>query len=179
VAIRNPQSSTLTEIEQLANTMLDSRELELASHLQLLMLKDNWSAAYLMRQIIPRFHENRQTLHNGRGLSFGQLVVALSQRGELTGQLSDHLARFNRIVVRPAKHFTAIDNLPRNIDERTFGVRDGTLTFVMMRHLSMQLFDCINSKGPPLPSNWKQFDEKWLTWDTEVTQEEALGDSIE
>jgi hypothetical protein len=74
--------------------------------------------------------------------------------------LSADLFDFNNIANIPAKHFTASKKVESNLDERTFSVYDATLDFVMMRHLSIQLFSLLKTKGVLLPSQWKEFDDE-------------------
>lgn len=94
---------------------------------------------------------------------FGGLIVTLNKNGILPDKLSIELMEFNKIVNVRAKHFTAY-HLPRSlIDERTFSCFDAALTLIMMRKLSMQLFDLLISRGVNLPQQWKKFDMNWLS----------------
>jgi hypothetical protein len=190
------------------------------------MEKPDYRATYLIRQIIPVYHKNRQTLeprgvyrllyyvdtystggHNRKYVRFfihmmcnhieeclealygnvtprpwgqpmGRLVVDLNDKGVITDELAEHLSAFNKVVFVPAKHFVNRENLPRSIDKRTFGVLDGALTFVMMRKLSIQLFEIMRKHAVILPEGWKEFDDRWLTWNEKRDRETALGDSV-
>lgn len=206
--------------------MLTDKELKLALHLANLMQKADYRATYLIRQIIPVYHKNRQTL-DPRGVyrllyyvdtyssgghkriwvrffihmmcnhieeclealyrnvfsrpwgqPMGPLVMELHRKGIIPDELAEHLSVFNKVVFVPAKHFVNRENLPRSIDKRTFGVLDGTLTFVMMRNLSIQLFEIMSKHGIILPEGWKEFDDRWLTWNEKVDRETAFGDSV-
>ena len=220
--INNPS----TEIELLAKKLLGEREFRLALHLAGLMERPDYRATYLIRQIIPVYHKNRQTLeprgvyrllyyvdtystggHKRRlvrffihmmcnhieeclealygnviprpwGQPMGRLVIELNRNDVIPDELAEQLSAFNKVVFVPAKHFVNRENLPRSIDKRTFGVLDGTLTFVMMRKLSIQLFEIMRGHGIILPEGWKDFDDRWLSWNEKVDSETALGDSV-
>jgi len=97
---------------------------------------------------------------------FGYLVVKLYNEKILPEKLSGELMGFNKLVNVPAKHFTAKFRPQSQIEERTFSCFDASLAFMMMRRLSMQLFDLLLSRGVVLPQLWKKFDNNWLspTW---------------
>ncbi len=101
---------------------------------------------------------------------FGGLVETLSKAGALPNDLAAQLARFNRIANVPAKHFGASPRLSRRLDQRFFSVMDASLSFVIMRRLSIRLFAMIGQTGVSLPTGWKDFDEKWLTWDRKISE---------
>ena len=102
----------------------------------------------------PRFRSPSKT--------FGPLVYRLHQEKVLPEKLAVKLLKFNNIANIPAKHFTAFSN-SRSIDDRTFSVFEAALDFVLMRNLSIQLFDLLQSQGVALPHLWKEFDVKWLS----------------
>lgn len=220
------RGSPSTEIELLAKRMLSDRELKLAVHLASLQEKPDYRATYLIRQIIPVYHKNRQTLepraiyrllyyvdsysggaHTRKLVRFfihmmclhieeclealherifprpwhqpmGRLISDLNRRGIIPPELTAQLSDFNRVVFVPAKHYVYRENLPRSIDKRVFGVLDGTLAFVMMRKLSIQLFEIMRAQGIILPEGWKDFDDGWLAWNGKIEEETALGDSV-
>jgi hypothetical protein len=93
---------------------------------------------------------------------FGNLVWMLFKAGILPEVLSDKLLKFNTIANIPAKHFGAY-NTPRLIDERTFSIFEAALDFIIMRNLSMQLFDLLQTREVVLPHVWKKFDPEWLS----------------
>lgn len=93
---------------------------------------------------------------------FGNLVWMLFKENVLPETLTDRLLKFNNIANVPAKHFGAFRS-PRSIDERTFSIFEAALDFVIMRNLSIQLFDLLQSKGVALPHVWKKFDPEWLS----------------
>jgi hypothetical protein len=93
---------------------------------------------------------------------FGNLVWMLFNEGILPETLSDKLLKFNQIANIPAKHFGAF-NTPRSIDERTFSIFEAALDFMIMRNLSMQLFDLLQARGVALPHVWNKFDPDWLS----------------
>jgi hypothetical protein len=93
---------------------------------------------------------------------FGGLVIQLRKQGTLHATLAKDLLEFNSIVNVPAKHIIATTISPE-LDKRTFSVLDVSLAFVMMRKLSMQLFDILRSRGVAVPQEWKTFNENWLS----------------
>jgi hypothetical protein len=99
---------------------------------------------------------------------FGRLVVELTKARVLPNDLAVQLGRFNRVANVPAKHFGASPRQSRRLDERRFSMMDATLSFVIMRRLSIRLFEMIRNRGVSLPTGWKNFDEKWLTWDRKI-----------
>ena len=94
---------------------------------------------------------------------FGYLVIKLHELKILPEKLSIELMRFNKIVNIPAKHFTAHYKSRSQIEKRTFSCFDTALTLMMMRKLSIQLFDLLISRGVVLPQLWKKFDNNWLS----------------
>ncbi len=93
---------------------------------------------------------------------FGNLVWLLFNEGVLPETLSNKLLKFNQLANIPAKHFGAFKT-PRSIDERTFSIFEAALDFIIMRNLSMQLFDLLQARGVALPQLWKNFDPEWLS----------------
>lgn len=105
---------------------------------------------------------------------FGGLVFMLNQQGIIPNKLSLDLMNFNKIVNVPSKHFTANFRNRSSVEERTFSCFDAALALIMMRKLSMQLFDILISKGICLPYGWKQFDERWLSPMWSSTEDQDL-----
>jgi len=104
---------------------------------------------------------------------FGKLVNTLKEE-VLPLQLADQLMKFNKVVYVPAHHPSS-QYVPKSLtDERTFSVHDAALAFVMMRKLSMQLFQLLESKGISLPHKWKNFRDEWLVWDRKSQQSQSL-----
>ena len=94
---------------------------------------------------------------------FGTLVHELYNEKILPEKLFDELKKYNKVANVPAKHFTAHYEPQSNIEKRTFTCLDASLAFMMMRKLSMQLFDLLLSRGVVLPQLWKKFDNNWLS----------------
>ena len=93
---------------------------------------------------------------------FGKLVDTLKQEEVIPLQLADQLMKFNKAVYVPAHHPSSLYTPKSLTDERTFSIHDAALAFVMMRKLSMQLFQLLESKGINLPHKWKNFGNEWL-----------------
>jgi len=99
--------------------------------------------------------------------TFGRLVKRLEDDGVLPSELAGHLWEFNDAINVASKHFDAY--MPtRRLRERTFSVMETTWALVLMRKLSMQLFDLLEIRGRPLPRRWPAFKEEWLTWAHEI-----------
>ena len=106
---------------------------------------------------------------NDRGLSktFGPLVAQLKKKGILPEELTGQLWEFNDAINVPSKHLGAY--IPtRRLKERTFSVIETAWALILMRKLSMQLFDLLITMGRPLPKQWPVFKDEWLTWAREV-----------
>ena len=58
--------------------------------------------------------------------------------------------------------------MKKRLHVRTFSVQEAALAFVMMRNLSIQLFEVLETRGVILPHGWKDFKEEWLAWDRSV-----------
>jgi hypothetical protein len=82
--------------------------------------------------------------------------------------LADRLSRFNKVANIPSKHFSAQLAERSNLDERTFSIHETALAFAMMRQMSIELFELLDSKGKKLPTEWKQFRDAWLIWDKRI-----------
>ncbi len=77
--------------------------------------------------------------------------------------MAEQLWAFNKAVNVPSKHFSAY--LPTHwLDERTFSVAEASYGFVMMRKLSMELFELFKTRRIDVPEPWPQFKRAWLTW---------------
>jgi hypothetical protein len=208
----------MTAISELANEVLDKRELQLAERLAHLFDDDKWDAASLIESIIPVYWEHVDDLdrtldpdsvfrplyyihiHAGtnskafrentrsymlsisghiegclqqlmplptddRKISkaFGPLVARLKKEEILPEDLAKLLWKFNEAINIPSKHFGAY--IPtRRLKERTFSVIETAWALVIMRKLSMQLFDLLKTRGRTLPRQWPAFNEEWLTW---------------
>ena len=101
---------------------------------------------------------------------FGRLIGPLKASGILSAELADHLWKFNAAVNIPSKHFGAY--IPTHwTDERTFSVFEAACALVMMRKLSIQLFDILAAKGVILPHGWPSFKEEWLFWSRSFNQD--------
>jgi hypothetical protein len=94
---------------------------------------------------------------------FGRLVGPLKETGILSMELADQLWRFNAAINIPSKHFGAY--LPSHwLDERTFSVFETACALVIMRRLSIQLFELLKMKGLALPQGWPELKDEWLLW---------------
>lgn len=115
-----------------------------------------------LQQLMPFPRDDRKI-----SKTFGPLVAQLKNKGALSGKLADKLWKFNEAINVPSKHFGAY--MPtRRLKERTFSVIETALALVLMRKLSMQLFDLLDITGKPLPRKWPAFQEEWLTWNRQV-----------
>lgn len=101
---------------------------------------------------------------------FGPMLIQLRKDAVIPENLADELAAFNRIVNVRSKHFKA-HQPTRRLDERTFSVGEASLAFVMMRKLSIQLFEIMRARGVSLPTDWPLFDKEWLTWSPTIPPE--------
>ncbi len=86
---------------------------------------------------------------------------------DLGGQAADftgirNLLRYNDVINVPAKHFGAYAPTSR-LDERTFSANETVYAIVLMRNLSMQLFELLQATGVSLPQRWPLFKEEWLS----------------
>jgi hypothetical protein len=90
-----------------------------------------------------------------------RLIEELEKAGVLPLGLAEQLLTFTFVINVPAKHIAA-KSVNAELDKRTFGVLDAALAFVIMRKLSIQLFDILRDNGVVLPQGWKDFDENWL-----------------
>jgi len=115
-----------------------------------------------LQQLMPISRDNRRMSR-----TFGPLVKRLKDDGVLPAELARHLWKFNDSINVASKHFDAY--MPtRRLRERTFSVMEAAWALVLMRKLSMQLFDLLEIRGRPLPRPWPAFKDEWLTWDREV-----------
>lgn len=94
---------------------------------------------------------------------FGGLVKILLQAEILPEKLAVDLFNFNDVANIPAKHFGVSNTFGSPIHQRTFSIFEAALDFVMMRNLSIQLFDLLQFRGVVLPHGWKAFDDDWLS----------------
>ncbi|MEP0824964.1 MAG: hypothetical protein HRF40_05715 [Nitrososphaera sp.] len=108
-------------------------------------------------------------LGDSQSLPLGSLTVRLHKEGILSAELAGLLLKFNKLVYVPAKHIYAVDDLPDDINERTFSIIEAALAFVMARKLSISLFELLKSKGVNFPQGWKEFKQEWLSWNIEIT----------
>lgn len=100
----------------------------------------------------------------GRAMSraFGNLVQQLKEQRLLSPELANHLWKFNEAINVPAKHFGAY--APTNwLDERTFSVIETIYAIIIMRKLSVQLFALMKANDIPLPHEWPEFKDEWLS----------------
>jgi len=94
---------------------------------------------------------------------FGRLVRPLKASGILSAELADQLWKFNAIINVPSKHFGTY--VPTHwLDERTFSVFETACALVLMRKLSMKLFEILKVNGVILPHGWPEFKDEWLSW---------------
>lgn len=101
--------------------------------------------------------------HRGTTEPFGRLVRSLERTRALPRDLGQRLSRFNAVFNIPSKHpQTAIG--ARRTDERMFSVLDAAYSLIVMRRLSIELFDLMRLKGVVLPYAWPPFDEGWLDY---------------
>ncbi len=97
---------------------------------------------------------------------FGNLAVQLYNAGTLTRPLADKLARFSRVVnIFSTKHSITLTPASSNPAVKTFSILDATLAFVIMRKISIQLFDVLKANSADLPRDWKEFRAEWLSWE--------------
>ena len=111
-----------------------------------------------LQQFIPLPRSDR-----GISKTFGPLVARLNKAGILPADLAAQLWKFNEAINVPSKHFGAYAPT-RRLRERTFSVMETAWALVIMRKLSMQLFELLKTRGRPLPKQWPAFKEEWLTW---------------
>lgn len=115
-----------------------------------------------LQQLVPLPRDDRRI-----SKTFGPLVARLKEKGILLAELAGQLWKFNDAINVPSKHFGAY--MPtRRLRERTFSVIETALSLVLMRKLSIQLFDLLKTRGRPLPKQWPAFKEEWLTYTREV-----------
>ena len=115
-----------------------------------------------LQQLMPIPRDDRKI-----SKTFGPLVARLKKEGTLPVELAELLWKFNAAINVPSKHFGAY--IPtRRLRERTFSVIETAWAFVLMRKLSMQLFDLLQIRGRPLPKQWPVFKEEWLKWSREI-----------
>lgn len=94
---------------------------------------------------------------------FGGLVRQLRDSGVLPDELALSLFKFNEAVNVPSKHFGAYT--PTDwLDERTFSIEEASLSFMMMRKMSIELFRLLKARGISLAFDWPPFNEEWLEW---------------
>ena len=121
-----------------------------------------------LQQLMPLPRDDRKI-----SKTFGPLVARLKKEGVLPANLAEQLWKFNEAINVPSKHFGAY--IPtRRLRERTFSVIETAWALVLMRRLSMQLFDLLNTRGRPLPKQWPAFKEEWLTWAREVQDKSEI-----
>jgi hypothetical protein len=106
------------------------------------------------------------------GSPLGGLITAFSKTRD--ARLTPSLREFNKIYVR-AKHPSADPFLEKRLDRRTFSTREAIFCLIIMRHLSIQLFDLLRENGKPLEEEWKPIDSEWLSWDREEPISPARG----
>lgn len=98
---------------------------------------------------------------------FGRLVRPLKASGILSAELADQLWKFNAAINVPSKHFGTY--VPTHwLDERTFSVFETTCALVLMRKLSMKLFEILKVNGVILPHGWPEFKDEWLSWSPKI-----------
>lgn len=100
--------------------------------------------------------------------TFGRIVSRLEKEEILSSELASQLSKFNETVNVPAKHFNAFYVPHSRLDKRTFSIADAALDFIMMRKLSMRLFELVKFEGVDLSPHWKEFREEWLSWNREM-----------
>lgn len=115
-----------------------------------------------LQQLMPLPRDNRRI-----SKTFGSLVARLKKNSVLPAELAGQLWNFNDAINVPSKHFGACMPTQR-LRERTFSVMETAWALLLMRRLSMQLFDLLKTRGRPLPRQWPTFKEEWLTWDRDV-----------
>jgi len=91
---------------------------------------------------------------------FGPLVKGLEKEGVLPFPLAKQLLAFNSLANVPAKHITASPTVYEL--NKTFSVLDAATAFVVMRKLSIQLFEILRQRGITLPKRWIEFSNDWL-----------------
>jgi hypothetical protein len=100
---------------------------------------------------------------------FGRLVRPLKESGILSAELAEQLWKFNAAINVPSKHFGTY--VPTHwLDERTFSVFEAACSLVLMRKLSMKLFEILKTNGVILPHGWPEFKDEWLSWSRMVNQ---------
>lgn len=98
---------------------------------------------------------------------FGRLVRPLKASGILSAELADQLWKFNDIINVPSKHFSTY--VPTHwLDERTFSVFETACALVLMRKLSIKLFEILKVNGVILPHGWPEFKDEWLSWSPKI-----------
>ncbi len=94
--------------------------------------------------------------------AFGPGVAELKKQKILSAELANQLWRFNDVINVPAKRFGAY--APTNwLDERTFSASETVLAIVIMRKLSMQLFELLKTNGVFPTHEWPEFRDEWLS----------------
>ncbi|OPY34234.1 MAG: hypothetical protein A4E32_00506 [Methanomassiliicoccales archaeon PtaU1.Bin124] len=204
----------------LAQRLLNDKELDLAKHLNVILMDNSYNSGSFICDIIPAYWEtvgDRQRtidpdgiyrplyyVHQYGGLRdfhnhtrtfmanlsghlegcllqltpsppkfrtphkpYGGLVKELSESGILLNDLATDLWQFNQAINVPSKHFNAY-HPTQWLDVRTFGVEEASCAFVLTRHLSIQLFDLLSSRGVALPHQWPPFKDGWLTWSPSI-----------
>ena len=106
------------------------------------------------------------------GPPLGSLINALSRT--VSTSLSLPLLEFNKIYVR-AKHPSADPFLETRLDRRTFSTREAIFCLIVMRHLSIKLFNLLRESGKPLVEEWKKIDPEWPSWNLEEPISPARG----
>ncbi|HTW55011.1 MAG TPA: hypothetical protein VMG36_00985, partial [Thermoplasmata archaeon] len=96
----------------------------------------------------------------GPTLPFGALVTSLKESGKLPAELAARLRRFNECLNVPAKHPQTFVRT-RRVDERTFSVGDAASAFMVMRELSLPLFQLMADNGVQLKYVWPDYSEAW------------------
>jgi len=96
-----------------------------------------------------------------RGIQTKQL-----KGGVLLSNLADKMLEFNRLVDVLGKHPSADPFLPRRLDARSFTLREVTLLLMVMRQLSISLFDLLKRQGIHLQQEWKEFKSEWIKWNS-------------
>jgi hypothetical protein len=105
------------------------------------------------------------------GAPLGRLINALLKIRST--RLTSSLLEFNKIYVR-AKHPSADPFLETRLDQRTFSTREAIFCLIIMRHLSIRLFNLLRKNGKPL-GKWKPIDSEWLSWNREEPISPARG----
>lgn len=106
------------------------------------------------------------------GSPLGGLINALSKTRSIS--LTSPLLEFNKIYVC-AKHPSADPFLETRLDRRTFSACEAIFCLIVMRHLSIKLFDLLRENGKALVEEWKQLDPEWLSWNRDEPISPARG----